>query len=69
MKLNITGYGDNLTVNGMRIGDLTPKEHEEIEKTRGGQNYSPCCEGEVANGESKQTEGTEGGERGVPDTS
>ena len=41
MKLNITGYGDNLTVNGIRIGDLTPKEHEEIEKTRGGQNYSP----------------------------
>ena len=33
MKLNITGYGDNLTVNGIRIGDLTPKEHEEIEKT------------------------------------
>ena len=41
MKLNISGYGDYLTVNGIRIGDLTPKEHEEIEKTKGGQNYSP----------------------------
>ncbi len=37
----ITGYGDDLTVNGVRIGDLTPAEHESIEKDMGGQNYSP----------------------------
>ena len=41
MQLNISGYGDDLTVNGVRIGDLTPREHEEIEKARGGQNYAP----------------------------
>ena len=41
MQLNISGYGDDLTVNGVRIGDLTPREHEEIEKARGGQNYMP----------------------------
>lgn len=41
MLLNISGYGDDLTVNGVRIGDLTPREHEEIEKARGGQNYAP----------------------------
>jgi ornithine--oxo-acid transaminase len=41
MSLQISGYGDNLTVNGIKIGDLTPKEHEEIEKSKGGQNYSP----------------------------
>ena len=29
--LKISGYGDDLTVNGIRIGDLTPKQHEEIE--------------------------------------
>jgi ornithine--oxo-acid transaminase len=40
-KLKINGYGDNLTVNGIRIGDLTPKEHENIELQKGGQNYSP----------------------------
>ena len=40
-ELCIDGYGDNLTVNGIRIGDLTPKQHEEIELTKGGQNYSP----------------------------
>jgi ornithine--oxo-acid transaminase len=40
-ELNINGYGDNLTVNGVRIGDLTPKEHEKIELDKGGQNYSP----------------------------
>ena len=33
MSVQISGYGDNLTVNGIRIGDLTPKEHEEIEKS------------------------------------
>ena len=32
MNVNITGYGDELTVNGIKIGDLTPKEHEQIEK-------------------------------------
>ena len=41
MQLNISGYGDNLTVNGICIGDLTPREHEEIEKAKGGQNYAP----------------------------
>ena len=40
-SVSITGYGDNLTVNGIRIGDLTPAEHESIEKDMGGQNYSP----------------------------
>ena len=39
--LKISGYGDDLTVNGIRIGDLTPKQHEEIELEKGGQNYSP----------------------------
>ena len=40
-NLNITGYGDDLTVNGIRIGDLSPQEHENIEKEKGGQNYKP----------------------------
>ena len=40
-ELSIKGYGDNLSINGMRIGDLTPYEHEEIEKQKGGQNYAP----------------------------
>ena len=39
--LTISGYGDDLTVDGIRIGDLTPKQHEKIELTKGGQNYSP----------------------------
>ena len=39
--LLINGYGDNLTINGVRIGDLTPHEHEKIEKEKGGQNYAP----------------------------
>ena len=30
-NLRISGYGDDLTVNGIRIGDLTPKEHEKIQ--------------------------------------
>ena len=38
---NIKGYGDKLTVNDVCIGDLSPKEHEKIEKEKGGQNYSP----------------------------
>ena len=37
----ISGYGDDLTVDDTRIGDLTPSQHEIIEKTKGGQNYSP----------------------------
>ena len=40
-KLIITGYGDDLTVNGTRIGDLSPLEHEQIEQEKGGQNYHP----------------------------
>ena len=40
-KLKINGYGDNLTVNNTRIGDLTPAEHTQIEQKLGGQNYSP----------------------------
>ncbi|MBJ11728.1 MAG: ornithine--oxo-acid transaminase [Candidatus Marinimicrobia bacterium] len=40
-KLFIDGYGDDLTINGTRIGDLTPIEHENIEKQKGGQNYAP----------------------------
>ena len=40
-SVSITGYGDDLTVNGIRIGDLTPAQHESIEKDMGGQNYSP----------------------------
>ena len=39
--VQINGYGDNLTVNGIRIGDLTPHQHESIEAEKGGQNYSP----------------------------
>ena len=41
MSLKISGYGDDLSVNGIKIGDLTPKEHQDIEKSKGGQNYSP----------------------------
>ena len=33
-NLVITGYGDDLTINGVRIGDLSPKEHEKIEKKK-----------------------------------
>ena len=40
-SLNISGYGDDLSVNGIRIGDLTPDDHEQIEKEKGGQNYAP----------------------------
>ena len=40
-ELLIKGYGDDLSINGTRIGDLTPREHEEIEKQKGGQNYAP----------------------------
>jgi|TARA_B110000914_G_C15521334_1_gene477189 ornithine--oxo-acid transaminase len=40
-ELWIDGYGDDLSVDGIRIGDLTPHEHEKIEKEKGGQNYAP----------------------------
>ena len=30
--VNIEGYGDDLTVNNIRIGDLSPAEHEKIER-------------------------------------
>ena len=40
-KVSISGYGDSLTVNGICIGELSPDEHEEIEKEKGGQNYAP----------------------------
>jgi len=40
-NINISGYGDDLTVNGTRIGDLSPQNHEDIEKKMGGRNYSP----------------------------
>ncbi len=40
-KVEITGYGDNLTVNGIRLGDLSPADHEAIEMDKGGQNYAP----------------------------
>ena len=39
--MKISGYGDNLTVNNICIGDLTPEEHEKIELERGGNNYKP----------------------------
>ena len=40
-KINITGYGDNLSINGIKIGELSPSEHEKIEHEKGGQNYKP----------------------------
>ena len=40
-SVNITGYGDDLSVNGIRIGDLSPAAHESIEKEKGGRNYAP----------------------------
>jgi len=39
--LSIAGYGDQLTVNGIRIGDLSTVDHETIEKEKGGRNYDP----------------------------
>ena len=33
-KLKITGYGDELTINNVRLGDLSPQDHENIEKER-----------------------------------
>jgi len=40
-SVSITGYGDDLTINGTRLGDLSPAEHEDIDKQKGGRNYSP----------------------------
>ena len=40
-KVSISGYGDSLTVNGICIGELSPDQHESIEKEKGGQNYAP----------------------------
>ena len=37
----IDGFGDDLSINGTRIGDLSPNDHEKIEKEKGGQNYAP----------------------------
>ena len=37
----IEGFGDDLSINGTRIGDLSPNDHETIEKEKGGQNYAP----------------------------
>ncbi len=41
MSVKIEGYGDNLTINNIKLGDLSPQEHENIEKEKGGQNYKP----------------------------
>ena len=40
-KINIHGYGDELTVNNIKLGNLSPEEHAKIELAKGGQNYSP----------------------------
>tara|TARA_B100001750_G_scaffold246698_1_gene269867 strand:+ start:874 stop:2205 length:1332 start_codon:yes stop_codon:yes gene_type:complete len=40
-QLNINGYGDDLQINNIRIGDLSPKDHQKIEEKLGGKNYSP----------------------------
>ena len=40
-NLSIHGYGDNLTINDIRLGDLSPSDHEKIEQEKGGQNYKP----------------------------
>jgi len=37
----ITGYGDDLTINNIRLGDLSPEDHQKIEEENGGQNYKP----------------------------
>ena len=39
--IKIHGFGDNLTINDICIGDLSPKEHEDIELLRGVNNYKP----------------------------
>lgn len=40
-SVSINGFGDDLCINDVRIGDLTPHDHEKIEKEKGGQNYAP----------------------------
>ena len=40
-SVSINGFGDDLCINDVRIGDLTPDDHEKIEKEKGGQNYAP----------------------------
>ena len=40
-NLSIHGYGDNLTINDIRLGDLSPSDHEKIDQEKGGQNYKP----------------------------
>ena len=40
-SVSINGFGDDFCINGVRIGDLTPDDHEKIEKEKGGQNYAP----------------------------
>ena len=40
-NLSIHGYGDNLTINNIRLGDMSPSDHEKIEKEKGGRNYKP----------------------------
>ena len=40
-SVSINGFGDDLCINGVKIGDLTPDDHEKIEKEKGGQNYAP----------------------------
>ena len=39
--LNIRGFGDNLTIDNIRIGDLSPDEHKKIDLEKGGRNYIP----------------------------
>ena len=39
--LNIQGYGDDLSINDIRIGDLSPEQHEKIDLEKGGKNYKP----------------------------
>ena len=39
--VEIKGFGDTLTVNNICIGNLSPEEHEKIEKLKGGNNYKP----------------------------
>ena len=40
-SVSINGFGDDLCINDVRIGDLSPDDHEKIEKEKGGQNYAP----------------------------
>ena len=40
-SVKIKGYGDDLTIDDIRIGDLSPYQHKIIEQDKGGQNYSP----------------------------